>query len=207
MGRLLVHTPGMLRLPLILVLLTMVSNPTAAAGTDASGLLIDDFAHDDGVSRLGTPWRVVTDRVMGGVSEASMALRIVDGRRALCLSGDVSLANNGGFVQVNLDLAPSGSLDASAFDGVRLVVRGNGQTYNLHLKTTATTMPWQSYRAEFPAGPAWQEVRLPFADFEPHRLVPALDVSRLRRLGIVAIGREMHADVCVAYIGFYGGGR
>jgi hypothetical protein len=193
----------MSKLAMILVLLMMVSDSGAAA----SGLLIDDFARDDGVSRLGTRWRVVTDQVMGGVSGASMALQVVDGRRALCLSGDVSLANNGGFVQMNLDLASSGVMDASAFDGVRLVVRGNSEIYNLHLKTAATTMPWQSYRAEFAAGPRWRELRLPFADFVPHRLVPALDVSRLRRLGIVAIGRAMRADVCVAEVGLYAAAR
>jgi hypothetical protein len=136
-----------------------------------------------------------------------MALRVVDGRRALCLSGDVSLENNGGFVQVNLDLATAGLLDGSDFDGVRLVVRGNGEAYNLHLKTSATSMPWQSYRADFAAGPTWREVRLPFADFVPHRLVPALDVTRLRRLGIVAIGRAMRADVCVSEIGLYADDR
>jgi hypothetical protein len=186
-----------------LVLVMMVSK--AASGDDGAGagLLIDDFKRSDSVSQLGTRWRVVTDRVMGGVSDASLALRQVDGRSALCLTGDVSLANNGGFVQVTLDLAPSGLMDASHFDGLRLIVRGNGQRYNLHLKTTATTMPWQSYRAELEAGPSWREVRLPFADFQPHRIVPALDVSRLRRLGIVAIGQAMQADICVAEIGFY----
>jgi hypothetical protein len=197
----------MLRLSTILVLLMMVSNTAGGAGAGASGLLIDDFARDDGLSLLGTPWRLITDRVMGGVSAASMARRVVDGRRALCLSGDVSLDNNGGFVQVNLDLAPAGLLDASAYDGVRLIVRGNGEAYNLHLKTSATSMPWQSYRADFAAAPTWHEVRLPFAAFVPHRLVPALDVSRLRRLGIVAIGRTMRADVCVAEIGLYADGR
>jgi len=181
----------------------IVSNAAAGDGGAGTGLLIDDFAGNDAVSRLGTRWRVVTDRVMGGVSDAAMSLRQIDGRSALCLSGDVSLANNGGFVQVNLDLSPTGLMDASRFDGVRLIVRGNGQIYNLHLKTAATTMPWQSYRAELKAGPSWQEVQLPFDTFQPHRLVPALDVTRLRRLGIVAIGRAMQADICVAEVGFY----
>ena len=165
--------------------------------------LIDDFSSADGRSRLGTSWRLVTDRVMGGVSNAGMSFREVDGRRALCMQGDVSLANNGGFVQINIDLSPDGYLDASEYQGVRLLVRGNGETYNLHLKTAATSMPWQSYRADFLADGQWREVRLPFADFEPHRLVPRLDLTRLSRLGVVAIGRPMRADLCVAEIGFY----
>jgi hypothetical protein len=132
-----------------------------------------------------------------------MQRRNLDGHQALCLSGTVSLENNGGFVQVNLDLSPSGLLDASAFHGVYLVVRGNGANYNVHLKTAATQRPWQSYRAELGSGPSWQTVRLPFSTFRPHRLVSPFDPARLKRLGIVAIGRAMTADLCVAEIGFY----
>ncbi len=54
-------------------------------------LLIDDFENNDGLSRLGTPWRLVTDRVMGGVSAGWMSLKEIDGRRALCMNGDLSL--------------------------------------------------------------------------------------------------------------------
>jgi hypothetical protein len=175
---------------------------TDAPFPEAEPGLIDDFAGLAGVSRLGTPWRLVTDQVMGGVSQGHMARTLVGGRPALCLRGDVSLENNGGFVQVNLDLAPAGSFDASGFRGVRLVVRGNGDTYSLHLKSADCLRPWQSYRAEFMAGPDWQEVELPFARFTPHRLTEPLDLSRLMRLGIVAIGRTMHAEVCMARIGF-----
>jgi hypothetical protein len=182
------------------VLLLMTLTPMASA-RDAG--LIDDFSSEDGLSRLGTSWRLVTDRVMGGVSNARAERINSDGRPSLCMRGDVSLENNGGFAQINLDLAPSGLMDASTYDGVRLIVRGNGERYNLHLKTASTVMPWQSYRAEFGTDDQWREVYLPFTRFEPHRLVPTLDLARLKRIGIVAIGRAMQADICVAEIGFY----
>jgi hypothetical protein len=171
--------------------------------TTAAPLLIDDFTRTDGRSALGTPWRVVTDQVMGGVSTARMGLELHAGRRALCLRGEVSLANNGGFAQINLALAPRGDLDASAYTGVRLVVRGNGEDYKVHLKTPDTLRPWQSYRADLPTGAAWSEVRIPFADFTPHRLAAPLDRSRLSRLGLVAIGQAMTAELCVAELAFY----
>lgn len=169
----------------------------------AAPLLIDDFTRSDGRSALGTPWRVVTDQVMGGISTARMDLEQQAGRRALCLRGEVSLANNGGFAQINLDLAPRGTLDASAHTGVRLVVRGNGAAYKVHLKTPDTVRPWQSYRADLPTGAEWTELRIPFADFTPHRLTAPLDTARLARLGLVAIGEAMTAELCASEVGLY----
>ena len=104
-----------------------------------------------------------------------------------------------------LDLAPAGRmLDASAYTGVLLIVRGNGESYGVQLRTAACMRPWQSYRAGFVAGPAWREIRLPFQRFEPCRLMEPLDVRQLRRIGLVAIGRAFHADLAVSAIGFYG---
>lgn len=195
----------MRRLLLTALLMTLTPGSALPAHPDLVGSgLIDDFASGDGRSHLGTRWRLATDQVMGGRSEGAMTIRALDGRPALCLTGDVSLANNGGFVQMHLDLAADGDeFDARRYAGVRLVVRGNGARYNLHLKTSATALPWQSYRATFSTGPAWREVRLPFADFAPYRLVPVLEPRRLRRLGIVAIGEAMQAEICVAEVGFY----
>ena len=62
---------------------------------------------------------------------------------------------------------------------------------------------WDRHRARFVAGEGWREVRLPFAAFEPHRLDAPLDLTRVRRLGIVAIGRAFTADVTVAALALY----
>ena len=86
---------------------------------------------------------------------------------------------------------------------MRLVVRGNAETYNLHLKTEDTRLPWQSYRQSFETGSAWREVRLPLNGFQPHRIDVPIDRRKLRRLGIVAIGRTFTADICIAEIRFY----
>jgi hypothetical protein len=104
---------------------------------------------------------------------------------------------------VNVALASSGTLDASDYTGVRLVQRGNGADYSLHLKTRDTRLPWQSYRAGFTSTKDWQELRLPFADFLAHRIEQPLDPTRLKRLGLVAIGRAMTAELCVAEVAFY----
>jgi hypothetical protein len=173
-----------------------------ARGDDV--LIVDDFSRDDLISALATPWRGFSDRVMGGISEETIALSTIDSRRALRLSGEVRLENNGGFIQAALDLAPAGQTrDASAFTGVLLVVRGNGEHYGVHLRTPACVRPWQSYRASFIAEPEWREIRLPFASFEPYRLTEPLDIRQLRRIGLVAIGRAFHADLAISTIGIY----
>jgi hypothetical protein len=185
-----------------MLVVALASTPQAAR---EEPMIIDDRRHSDLRSSLGTHWRAVTDRVMGGLSDARLKADVIDGRPCLRLRGAVSLANNGGFVQMSLDLDPDGALDASAYRGVMLEVRGNGETYNLHLKTDDVQLPWQSYRARFQAAPQWQRVHLPFSGFTAHRIERALDLRRLRRLGLVAIGREMEADLCVGRIELYDG--
>jgi hypothetical protein len=175
-------------------------------------MLIDDFSDTDLISTRGTRWRAVSDQVMGGISDASISHVIVDGRPCLRLSGDVRLENNGGFVQAALDLQPHGdspgeylgdTLDASGYTGLRLCVRGNCEQYSLHLRTPDNVRPWQSYRAHFTAGADWQTIDIPFEAFRPHRLEAPLDVARLRRIGLVAIGRAFHAELAVCAMQFY----
>jgi len=169
-----------------------------------NSLVIDDFADPGLVSRLGTPWRAVSDRVMGGVSEASVTREADGGSACLRLTGDVRLENNGGFVQAALNLTPLGeTFDASAYTGLRLSVRGNGERYGLHLRSADNTRPWQSYRASFDAGPDVVTLEIPFTAFQPYRSDQPLDVSRLRRLGLVAIGRAFTADLALCHIAFY----
>lgn len=166
-------------------------------------LIIDDRSSGDYSSALGTRWRLVTDGVMGGVSRGELWVDAVDDRPCLRLRGDVRLENNGGFVQAALDLSDDVPLDASAYSGLVLDVRGNGEQYNLHLRTSAVWLPWQSYRTTFTAEPTWQQVRLPFAGFTPYRIAAELDLKALERIGIVAIGRAFQADLCVAKVSLY----
>ena len=167
-------------------------------------MLIHDFSNRSLISELETTWRAVSDRVMGGVSRPDIALDEIESHACLRLTGDVRLENDGGFIQASLDLTSAdGTLDASAFRGIRLIVRGNDERYSVHLRTPDNVRPWQSYRAHFIAEPEWQTVDLPFSAFAPHRLKIALDVTRLRRLGLVAIGRAFAADLAIAKIKLY----
>lgn len=167
-------------------------------------MLIDDFADSDLISRLGTPWRVVSDQVMGGFSSGLIVHDMIGGRGCLHLSGEVRLDNQGGFIQAALDLTSSGeTVDATHYAGVRITVRGNDQIYSVHLRTVDTIRPWQSYRTHFTAGAQWETMDLPFATFSPHRVTAPLDITHLRRIGLVAIGRAFHADLAISDLHFY----
>lgn len=167
-------------------------------------MIIDDLSRPAPQASNGATWQFIADGVMGGVSQGTMTRGTVDGREAYRMRGAVSLENNGGFIQIALDLAPDGTaVDASAFTGLEIDVTGNGETYNLHLRTTDVTRPWQSYRQSFITGPTWETHRIPFTDFAPHRIDTPLDVTKLRRIGILAIGRAFDADVSVGGVRFY----
>jgi hypothetical protein len=166
-------------------------------------MIIDDRGSKSLTATNGMNWRVISDTVMGGVSSGSLVPTVVEGRDCLRMTGEVSLENNGGFVQASLDLSTSGLLDAGEYAGIEIEVFGNGDTYSLHLRTEDTRIVWQSYRTSFQAQPNWQSLRLPFASFQPHRIDQPLDTRKLRRLGVVAIGREMEADISIARLSLY----
>lgn len=166
-------------------------------------LILDDRSNKTLLANNGCHWRAISDTVMGGTSSVQLVPAEVCGRTCLRLTGEVSLENNGGFVQASLDLSDKGLLDASKFSGIEVDVLGNNEIYNLHLRTDDTTIVWQSYRASFNAMQNWQTIRLPFDSFIPHRIDVSLDASRLRRLGVVAIGRTMQADICISRLALY----
>jgi hypothetical protein len=164
---------------------------------------VDDLSREPPMATIGTSWRIFTDRVMGGVSDGTMSRELVASRLAIRMRGDVSLENNGGFVQISLDLDPDGkAVDASSWHGIELDVFGNGESYAIHLRTADLSHPWQSYRQGFRADPEWRTVELPFKDFVPHRTDVPLNVRRLRRIGVVAIGRLFVADISIARVRF-----
>jgi hypothetical protein len=167
-------------------------------------MLIDDFTNDGLHSKLGTRWRGVSDQVMGGVYQAFISQSVIDGRASLRMTGDVCLENDGGFIQVVFDLALSGdAIDASQVTGTRITVLGYDEKYSIHLRTLDNVRPWQSYWANFIASRDWRTIDLTFETFVPYHLEAALDTARLRRIGLVAIGRTFYADLAVSGLAFY----
>ena len=144
-------------------------------------------------------WELVTDRVMGGVSNGQMEQAVINGHTATRMTGQVNLDNNGGFIQIAADLPPPPT-DAK---GVALHLIGNAETYNIHLRTTDLDRPWQSFRQAFTASSEWTLCHFDFGDFEAHRTDEPLRPGNIRRIGIVAIGRVFDADAAVSTISYY----
>lgn len=166
--------------------------------------IIDDLSKPAPMASNGAIWWVFTDTVMGGVSKATMSRETIAGRSAVCLRGDVRLENNGGFVQMSLDLLPDGAaVNASEWTGLEADVFGNNKNYALNLRTANLTRPWQSYRHEFFVPARWTTIRFPFQDFIQSRTDLALNVSQLKRVGVIAIGRPFHADIAISGIRFF----
>jgi len=162
--------------------------------------VIDDLSQPFPLTPRGTRWGVVTDTVMGGLSSGLLTREEWFGRPCLRLTGNVSLANGGGFLQAATDLV----VDASGWEGIEITLAGPPDDYHVHLRTTELTRPQQSYRAEVRCSPEWRTNRLPWSAFAPHRTDDPFNPARLRRLGIVAIGRAFQADLRVADLRFYG---
>ena len=149
-------------------------------------------------------WEFVTDGVMGGESQGQMTKEQVRGHAATRLTGRVSLENNGGFLQMAFDFnAGGGPVDASAWSGIELILCGNGETYDLRLRTTDLDRPWQSFRSDFTAPAQWTTLRLPFAALTAHRTDAQFDACALRRLGLVAVGRAFAVDLAVREVAFF----
>lgn len=159
--------------------------------------MIDDFdQHPE------TRWRFAADTVMGGRSSGALHFVTEAGRPHARLTGHVSTANRGGFIQMRQMLAAPPPDSAT---GVRLIVRGNDQRYFVHLRSMGTVLPWQYYQAGFEVTRDWAEVRLPFDAFAASgalmRTVPRPD--SLTSVGIVAFGRDHEADIAVREVGFF----
>jgi hypothetical protein len=183
----------------------LVPGPSARSEEpSADTMIIDDFQDPSGQAAAGGQWRIFTDQVMGGVSVARGAIEVLDDERCLRLVGEVSLENNGGFVQAALDLGSgSRALDARPYLGLRIRARGQSGAYYIHLRTDDCRLPWQYYAAKLTITTEWTDLEIPFSRFEPAALSTQIDVSSLRRIGIVAAKEEFSADVAVSRIELY----
>ena len=143
-------------------------------------------------------WAYLADTVMGGVSRGSAEFS----NGALRLTGQVSTKNNGGFIQVRTRIDPT---ETSEKVGVKVKVKGNGEVYYLHIRNASARLPWHYYTATFQTNEKWQEILIPFNNFEKSAtfMPRKLNAETIKTLGVVAYGSNHQADVAIANLEFY----
>jgi NADH dehydrogenase [ubiquinone] 1 alpha subcomplex assembly factor 1 len=104
-------------------------------------------------------WRIVNDGVMGGISKSSLLLS--DSGHGQ-FSGQVSLANNGGFASIQLNKTIK-LMDENKF--IVLRVKGDAKAYEFRLKGRISQS--ESYVHQFNTTGEWENIKLPLSDFYP----------------------------------------
>ncbi len=181
---------------------SLAAKSTDVLANEAAGdrLVLSDFGPEEEILMPGASWRGFSDRVMGGVSNADFNRDELKGRRCVRMTGDVTRDSGGGFIQMALYLDQA---DASAYRGVELLVYGNDEDYNAHIRTPDCGWHDESYRATFHAEARWQTVRISWDAFKPNGVAVPLDNSRLERFGLLGWMREFTADLAVGEIALY----
>ncbi|MBW4515349.1 MAG: CIA30 family protein [Timaviella obliquedivisa GSE-PSE-MK23-08B] len=113
-------------------------------------------------SNLKEVWGALDDVVMGGVSESN--IRFKDGVAEF--SGNVSIANSGGFASVRTrNFEPA--IDLSNSDGIALRVKGDGNRYKFMLRTEARWDGVAHCHSFDTVANNWITVHVPFTEFIP----------------------------------------
>ncbi|MDB0003175.1 CIA30 family protein [Alphaproteobacteria bacterium] len=149
-------------------------------------------------------WQYISDQTMGGVSNGQ-AILDKDGDMIFArLTGNVSTANNGGFIQIRTNFSFVDLIKTNKdLKGVLLNTKGNGETYHIFIRTSEDRSYRDFYSATFTANDNWEIVDLPFTQFQHRYSNRSLDGNDIRTFGIVAYGRDFFSDVSVSEISFY----
>ncbi len=143
-------------------------------------------------------WNLVTDQVMGGVSNA----QVQHDAEGVHLLGHVSLENNGGFIQIQL--AKPANLRTELYQGVFIEWRSeHPEAFELLIKSSQLWMPWQSYRATALAEAEWQTLFIPFAQFTPYKTQTRLRLDKITKFSVLAGGEDKLVKLSIRQFGLY----
>ena len=133
-------------------------------------------------------WYVVNDSVMGGISNSQVLYE----NDNLVFTGNVSLANNGGFASIRTLL----DLQSQDITKIMLRVKGDGQTYQLRLRTNEY-MDGAAYTRSFSTTKnEWLNIEFLPEDFQltyRGRLLeqqPTISFKEIKQLGFMIAGKQ-----------------
>lgn len=133
-------------------------------------------------------WYVVNDSVMGGISNSQVLYE----NDNLVFTGKVSLANNGGFASIRTLL----DVKNQNITKIVLRVKGDGQTYQLRLRTNEY-MDGAAYTHSFSTTKSeWLNIEFLPEDFQltfRGRLLeqqPTISFKEIKQLGFMIAGKQ-----------------
>jgi NADH dehydrogenase [ubiquinone] 1 alpha subcomplex assembly factor 1 len=150
-------------------------------------------------------WEVWTEGVMGGASTSRIA---VSAESIATFQGTVSLEHEGGFASVRTYPQRFG---LAGYDGLRILVRGDGKRYRLRLGTNDEE---DGVAYEYPfetKARTWMSIDVPLARCAPTFRgsaatdAPKLIAESIRRIGVLlADGQEGPFRIDIDWIDAYG---
>ncbi|KGJ99791.1 MULTISPECIES: CIA30 family protein [Pseudoalteromonas] len=133
-------------------------------------------------------WYVVNDSVMGGISNSQVLYE----NDNLVFTGNVSLANNGGFASIRTLL----DVQSQDITKIMLRIKGDGQTYQLRLRTNEY-MDGAAYTRSFSTTKnEWLNIEFLPEDFQltyRGRLLeqqPTINFKDIKQLGFMIAGKQ-----------------
>ncbi len=167
-------------------------------------LVLSSFKDGEIQTYSSSGWTGFSDRVMGGISNAEFEIDRIEGKDAIRLTGNVTRESNGGFIQMAYFFGRNYRyFDASDYDGIELLVYGNNEDYNVHVRTNDCRWYEQSYRHTAFITPEWQRLQIPWDAFTPNGVRAPLNQAELQRIAVVGWMREFDADISVAELALY----
>jgi hypothetical protein len=137
---------------------------------DSHTWTLDDFEDGDLKAASGLSWIVIADDLAGGATDAHLELRpggAITSRHSLRLTGALGHGNPS-FAGAWVGLEREGrNVDLSAFDGIRLRVKGPGPL-DVGFRSGIV-----NFMARIETGPDWQSFDIPFSTLEPAGKAPA----------------------------------
>ena len=126
-----------------------------------------------------TPWKLVNDSVMGGISVGNFLLTPEGFGN---FYGQISLENNGGFSSVKFIL---NSFSLENYTAFIIKIKGNGGTFQFRVKASETDN--FSYAYQFSTNNNWQIINIPFAKMYPIYRGKTLNQPNFKGTNICAI--------------------
>ena len=148
-----------------------------------------------------TNWKMITDQVMGGISQGQFNYQKIGDDNAIILTGSVSIKNNGGFIQIRRNLD---DVNLNNVKKVTIIAKGNDEKYFIHLRTAFTVLPWQYYQSSFVVENNFKSFVLPLNNFKRsgYLLPTRINPNNIKSIGIVAFGKDYNAELIVKEISF-----